>query len=416
MVPEITADPAYYLPDDWKGALLVGRVWLPAPMATIAGPTPVVIRPDGVFDLWPIAPTMADLLALPHAAIAVREARDLPRIGDVDALIASTFDQGASGGPYFLAPTDLQPIKACGVTFACSMIERIIEEQAAGDKARAAATRAAIVDLIGEDLSKIVPGSPAADELKAELKSRGMWSQYLEVGIGPYAEIFSKSQAMSAVGLGAEVGLNALSDWNNPEPELVLIVNPEGKIVGATLGNDVNLRDIEGRSALLLGKAKDNNASCALGPFIRLLDEQFTLDTIRRMQVDLTIEGDDGFVLQDASRLTEISRDVEDLVKQTIGPHHQYPDGFALMTGTLFAPTADRNEPGSGFTHLIGDIVRISARELGCLENRVTTSDRAKPWTFGTRALFEQLHARRTLDAGSRDTFHGVVGAVEAGR
>src|SRR5206468_4622848 len=176
-----------------------------------------------------------------------------------------------------------------------SMLERVIEEKARGNPAAATAIRAEIVALIGDDLSKLKPGSPEAMRLKEVLISQDAWSQYLEVGIGPDAEIFTKAQPMAAVGTGAAIGVLAASTWNNPEPEVVVVVNSRGEIVGASLGNDVNLRDLEGRSALLLGKSKDNNASTAIGPFIRLFDKTLTLDDVRRAQVRLTVKGDDGF-------------------------------------------------------------------------------------------------------------------------
>jgi fumarylacetoacetate (FAA) hydrolase family protein len=300
-----------------------------------------------------------------------------------------------------LAPCDVQAIKACGVTFAVSLIERVIEEQAGGDPAKAREVRETITGLIGADLSKIEPGSDAAMRLKAELQRRGAWSQYLEVGIGPDAEVFSKSQPMSSVGFGADIGLLPGSVWNNPEPEIVLAVNARGAIVGATLGNDVNLRDIEGRSALLLGKCKDNNASCSIGPFVRLFDGRFTLDSVRDASVALRVEGaDDGFVLDGVSHMREISRDPADLVAQTCGRHHQYPDGFMLFLGTMFSPILDRDAPGAGFTHHLGDVVTISAPQLGALVNTVRLCTEATPWTFGVRALYANLAARGLLNAG----------------
>ncbi|MGH8832807.1 MAG: fumarylacetoacetate hydrolase family protein, partial [Polaromonas sp.] len=289
-----------------------------------------------------------------------------------------------------------QALKAAGVTFVASMLERVIEEQARGDASKAEAVRKAVVSVIGDNLSSIKPGSPEAAQLKEVLIAQGVWSQYLEVGIGPDAEIFTKSQPLSAVGTGAEVGLHPHSHWNNPEPEIVLAVNSRGEVQGAALGNDVNLRDFEGRSALLLGKAKDNNASCAIGPFIRLFDEHFNIDHVRRSDLTMTVTGPEGFEMKGGSSLSMISRDPLDLVAQAIGANHQYPDGFMLFLGTMFAPTQDRHGPGQGFTHVVGDVVAVATPQLGSLVNRVTTSDRAAPWTFGMAALMQSL-ARRGL-------------------
>src|SRR6201996_4626368 len=358
-------DPASCLPDDLEHALLIGRVWRPAP---VDGPSVVVVRGGQVFDITRTVTTTADLF---DRADAVQIARDAQgeALGPVAALIEASFasssDQAANAGPRLLAPCDVQAIKACGVTFAVSLLERVIEEQAGGDAAKALEVRRTITELIGTDLAKIKPGSDAAMKLKAELERRGAWSQYMEVGIGPDAEVFSKSQPMSSVGFGADVGLYPTSQWNNPEPEIVLAVNSSAQIVGATLGNDVNLRDIEGRSALLLGKAKDNNGSCAIGPFLRLFDETFSIDDVRRATVDLRVEGSDGFVLRGTSSMDQITRDPLDLVSQTISSTHQYPDGALLFLGTLFAPIEDRDAAGAGFTHKLGDIVKISSRQLG---------------------------------------------------
>jgi len=385
--------PAAALPADGTAGTLVGRAWVPGDPP---GPAVVAIRGDGVFDLSKHAPTMAELLdADDPPGLARSEGK---RIGELAAILEnSAHDRRDPSLPYFLAPCDLQAIKAAGVTFATSLLERVIEEQARGDASKAEAIRRNMIEVIGTDLSKVKPGSEAAARLKEHLVAERAWSQYLEVGIGPYAEIFTKAPPMAAVGTGSEIGIHPESTWNNPEPEVVLAVNERGEIVGATLGNDVNLRDFEGRSALLLSKAKDNNASCAIGPFIRLLDETFTLDQLRRTTVALKVEGEDGFVLSGTSSMAEISRDVADLVAHTIGPNHQYPDGFVLFAGTMFAPIQDRDRPGQGFTHKLGDTVVIDCPELGTLVNRVERSDRIEPWTFGAGALMRNLAARRLI-------------------
>ncbi|HEX5286439.1 MAG TPA: fumarylacetoacetate hydrolase family protein [Polaromonas sp.] len=381
------------LPADAAKALLIGRVWVEG-----TGPVLALVSGDGVFDLSSVAPTASQLLELPDVAKAVRTAApSLPRLADTVAVLAnSAVDAHNPLLPWLLAPCDLQAIKASGVTFVASMLERVIEEQAGGDASKAEAVRAAVVSVIGDNLSSVKPGSPEAAKLKDVLIAQGVWSQYLEVGIGPDAEIFTKSQPLSAVGTGAEVGLHPHSHWNNPEPEIVLAVNSRGEVQGATLGNDVNLRDFEGRSALLLGKAKDNNASCAIGPFIRLFDEHFNIDHVRHSDLTMVVTGPEGFEMKGGSSLSMISRDPLDLVAQAIGANHQYPDGFMLFLGTMFAPTQDRHGPGQGFTHVVGDVVSVSTPQLGMLVNRVTTSDLAAPWTFGIGALMQSL-ARRGL-------------------
>jgi fumarylacetoacetate (FAA) hydrolase family protein len=373
--------------------LLVGRVWNPA-----AG-GPCVVRREGnaLIDITDAFPTMRDLCEAEHPAAAVGAVTG-PSLGTVDEILANTPPETRDPSkPWMLAPVDLQALKAAGVTFATSMLERVIEERARGNPEAAAEIRATIGTLIGDDLSKLRAGSPEAMELKKVLMEKGAWSQYLEVGIGPDAEIFTKSQIMAAVGHGMEAGLNPVSTWNNPEPEVVVVVASTGRIVGATLGNDVNLRDVEGRSALLLGKAKDNNASCAVGPMIRLFDDVFSLDDVRRMQLSLKVEGEDGYVLNGASNMSKISRDPADLVAQMIGPNHQYPDGAILFLGTLFAPVEDRDAPGKGFTHKLGDVVTVSAPELGMLTNRMTSCDKAAPWTFGASHLMRNLAKRGLL-------------------
>ena len=380
------------LPED-REAVLVGRVFVPA----LDGPVLVRVTHDSTVDLSPVAPTCSDLMEHADPADTVRRARVLNAIGPTtDLLRNSIASERDDARPWFLAPCDLQAIKAAGVTFVASMLERVIEEQARGDPMKAEGVRVAIVGVIGDDLRSVRPGSSEAARLKQVLIEQKVWSQYLEVGIGPDAEIFTKSQPMSAVGTGADIGIHPRSTWNNPEPEVVLVVNSRAETVGATLGNDVNLRDFEGRSALLLGKAKDNNASCAIGPFVRLFDGRFGVDDIRHAHLRMHVEGPDGFRLDGDSAIAEISRDPLDLVAQAIGPNHQYPDGLVLFLGTMFAPTQDRHTTGQGFTHEVGDIVTVRTQTLGALVNRVEHCDRIEPWTFGVRALMRSL-ARRGL-------------------
>ena len=378
------------VPNDLDNALLVGRVWLDGPHA---GPALVSVHNGQVIDITEFGPTMADLLERADLLEVVKRAEGKP-LGSLEILVANSQASPAQA-PYLLAPCDVQAVKACGVTFAVSLMERVIEEQAGGDPARADELRDDLQALIGSDLSKIAPGSEEAMALKKALQARGGWSQYMEVGIGPDAEVFTKAQPLSSVGFGTPVGIHPSSQWNNPEPEIVLAVDSRGQVRGATLGNDVNLRDVEGRSALLLGKAKDNNASCSIGPFIRLFDDHFDIDSVRNCQVSLRIEGeDDDFLLQGESDMREISRDPLDLVSQTIGDHHQYPDGFMLFLGTMFSPIQDRDGKGQGFTHHMNDRVTIATPALGALVNKVGRSDQLPPWTYGIRELMRHL-ARR---------------------
>lgn len=382
------------LPDDGLAGTLVGRIWRPG---DTAGPAIVRLDQDGVHDISRRFPTMAELLNADDPAAAVKAAPGEP-LGGLAEILGNTAPDGRrESEPWFLAPCDLQALKASGVTFVESLLERVIEEQAHGDLARAEQIRGHVMDTIGGDLRQIRPGSEGAMRLKALLIEQGAWSQYLEVGIGPDAEVFTKAQPMSAVGTGAEVGIHPDSAWNNPEPEVVLAVSAAGRTVGAALGNDVNLRDVEGRSALLLGRAKDNNASCAIGPFIRLFDRTFGIDDVRRTHLTMTVDGPDGYRLVGSSSMERISRDPLDLVGQTIGPSHAYPDGLMLFLGTMFAPVEDRDTAGQGFTHKIGDVVTIATPGLGALVNEVTTSDRAPRWTFGSAALMRNLAARGLL-------------------
>ena len=379
------------LPGDGTAGALAGRVWRPD-----MGPSVVAIRSDGVYDISRLTPTMRDLCEADDPAGIVRSG-DGERIGPLPDILANTPPETRdTSKPWLLAPIDLQAIKAAGVTFARSLLERVIEEQAKGAPEKAEAIRLQVEKELGGDLRRLKPGSREALALKEVLMAQGAWSQYLEVGIGEDAEIFTKAQPMSAVGHGMEAGLHPRSTWNNPEPEVVLAVSSSGRIVGATLGNDVNLRDFEGRSALLLGKAKDNNASATIGPFIRFFDDTFSLDTVRRMDVHLTVDGPEGFRLTGTSSMSEIARDPADLAGEMIGDVHQYPDGAVLYLGTMFAPTEDRGAKGMGFTHKAGDIVTIRAPELGSLTNRMTTSDKAARWTFGAADLMRNL-ARRGL-------------------
>jgi fumarylacetoacetate (FAA) hydrolase family protein len=385
---------AHVLPENASDAILVGRAWIPgAP----GGPSPVLLREDLVLDLSPLAPTVAQLFEREGLADEISGLDGLPYVGSVDALLAASAAPASTSQAHFLAPIDLQVVKASGVTFVTSLLERVIEEQAHGDPSKAAAIRARIESLVGGDLAAIRPGSEEARALKNTLIEQGAWSQYLEVGIGPDAEIFTKCAPMASVGLGAEIGILRSSTWNNPEPEVVLIANSRGAVVGATLGNDVNLRDVEGRSALLLGRAKDNNASSAIGPFIRLFDGRFTMDGVRAADIALKVEGEDGYTLEGVSPISKISRDPLDILRQAMNETHQYPDGLALYLGTMFAPIQDRDAPGQGFTHKPGDRVTISTPSLGALINRVRYCDEIAPWTFGTGALMRNLAQRGLL-------------------
>lgn len=374
------------LPEDASSAFLVGRVWSNA----AAGPCPVLFSNGNLLDLSSLAPTLSALLEIDDLVGKLSTPSSFPDLGSLDDFLS-----GKAGE--LLAPADLQAIKAAGVTFADSMLERVIEEQAKGDPLHAQEIRGRLAPVLGDNLKGLVAGSEKAAEVKRLLQDMGLWSQYLEVGIGPDAEIFTKAQPMSSVGCGADVGIHPKSDWNNPEPEVVLAITSKGEIIGATLGNDVNLRDFEGRSALLLSKAKDNNASCSIGPFIRLFDGKFTIDDVKSAEISLSVKGEDGFEMTGVSPLKAISRSPENLTSQLLNRNHQYPDGALFFLGTMFAPVKDRRGKGLGFTHEIGDIVEISSPKLGRLVNRVQHSDTCPEWTFGITALMKNLATRGLL-------------------
>jgi len=394
--PPLPLQVAESLPHDAARATLVGRLWVPG-----AGPTLVTLAGDDLHDLSTVAATSSQLLELDDPVFAVQSALrngQAPRIASYESALANSDESRRDGTQaWLMAPCDLQPVKASGVTFIASLLERVIEEQARGDASRADAIRRSLTGILGDNLAGIVPGSAQAAQVKEVLIAQGAWSQYLEVGIGPDAEVFTKAPPMAAVGTGADVGLHPGSSWNNPEPEVVLAIDSRGQVRGATLGNDVNLRDFEGRSALLLGKAKDNNASCAMAPFIRLFDAHFGIDDLRRCEIALRVIGPDGFRVEARDTLAKISRDPLDLAAQAIGPHHQYPDGLMLFLGTMLAPTQDRMGPGQGFTHVVGDVVTVSSPAFGALVNRVRRCDEIAPWRFGLTALMRSLAARQLL-------------------
>jgi fumarylacetoacetate (FAA) hydrolase family protein len=390
ILPDASASAA--LPVDGAEAILVGRAWRP----DVAGPAVVVVRDGDLIDISRSSPTVRDLCETADPVAAARA--DGAPMGSLEDVLANTPRATRDPSrPWLLSPIDLHAVKAAGVTFPVSLLERVIEERAGGSPERADAIRADVQALVGADLARLRPGSAEAMALKEVLVREGVWSQYLEVGIGPDAELFTKAQPMSTVGHLAEVGIGSGSSWNNPEPEIALVVASDGRIVGATLGNDVNLRDVEGRSALLLGRAKDNNASASLGPFMRLFDDRFGLDDLRGAEVRLRIVGAEGFRLEGVSDMGRISRDPADLVASAIGPDHGYPDGLVLYLGTMFAPVADRDAPGMGFTHHPGDLVTVASPRLGALVNTVVPSAQAEPWTFGAGALMRNLAARGLL-------------------
>lgn len=386
MVEIRTVDAAAILPEDHRDAILIGRVW----SKSEDGPCPVLLKDGVLYDLSRLAPTVSELLEKHDLVDRLSDTLQFAALGAFEAFL-----DGSAG--QLLSPNDIQAVKAAGVTFADSMLERVIEEQAKGDPQRAQDIRGRLAPVLGDSLKGVEAGSEKAAEVKRLLQEMGLWSQYLEVGIGPDAEIFSKAQPMSSVGCGSLIGVHPKSQWNNPEPEVVLAVTSDGRIVGAALGNDVNLRDFEGRSALLLSKAKDNNASCSIGPFIRLFDGKFTLDDVKQAQISLLVEGEDGFTMTGVSPMQAISRTPENLVSQLLNRDHQYPDGAVFFLGTMFAPVKDRHGPGLGFTHAKGDRVEISSPRLGKLINWVASTSDCPEWTFGTAALMRNLAKRGLL-------------------
>ena len=383
----------------------VGRVLDPA----VGGPAPVRIDADGVHDLSRTFATMRAITESEDPASAVWNTPG-ERLCSVDELVENSWHRGSrSDRARLLCPFDLHAIKAAGVTFVTSMIERVIEERALGDMASAAAVRIALAHLVEGTLASLRPGSPEAAEVRRVLIAEGLWSQYLEVGIGPDAEIFTKAPVLASVGYGAQVGILESSAWNNPEPEMVIAVSSSGGAVGASLGNDVNLRDIEGRSALLLPRAKDNNASCAIGPWIRLFDETYGLDDAANATIELTVSGTDDFALEAHAHVSEISRSIPELVSQLIGPHHQYPDGAALFLGTPFAPVMDRDSLGAGFTHHVGDVATIATASIGALINEVDTSENCPPWRYGLHDFMFDLARRGLLSPEWNESTHDAA-------
>jgi len=398
VIPVFLDHPRKLLPLDATEALLVGRIWMPALSDRPAGPCVVRVTDQAVYDLTPDFPTVSHLMNAPDAVKAVGTTSVGKRIASFDEIAEATLSAATSDRvARFLSPVDLQPIKASGVTFYDSLLERLIEERTGGRHETADQVRREITARLGDGLDRVVPGSPAALEMLARLRAAGIWSQYLEVAIGQDAEIFTKASPLACIGTGASVGVLRHSKWNNPEPEVVLIIDRQGRIAGASLGNDVNHRDIEGRSALLLGRAKDNNACCAIGPFVRLIDPQFTLDRLRAVRVDLAIDGRDGFRFHDSNALSRIRRDIVGIVEQCIGPNNAYPDGVALMLGAMCSVKQDRFGDGTGFTHCVEDVVRVSSPDLGCLANRVLYCDQVPPWTLGLAELMQNLARRGCL-------------------
>jgi len=388
MFPKLTA--AQVLPSDGYAGTLVGRALFPG---VFPGPCVVAIREDGVHNISGTVPTMAQLLNAPNPLATLQRAlRNCVYLGPLESLLEnSTPSTHDPLKPYLLTPIDLQAVKAVGLTFVNGLLQRFADDNGG------AATVAKMEKAAGVALGKILPGSEEAARLRTALMEDGLWNDTLEVGFGPDVELFTKAQPLSAVGTGAEIAVLPTSKQTFAEPEVVLMLNADGKICGATLGCDMTARDVEARSLLLLGRAKDQNATCAVGPFIRLFDQTFSLPNVQGMNLTYAFEGADDAVFTDTGSMDQIGRGLITLARQVVNEHHGYPDGVALFTGCMFKAPSSRGASDTPFTHQVGDVVIIKASPLGTLINRVNTTDKVRPWSFGMSDLMANLANRQLL-------------------
>jgi 2-dehydro-3-deoxy-D-arabinonate dehydratase len=192
-----------------------------------------------------------------------------------------------------------------------------------------------------------------------EAKSAGGGDFYDRVYAAPRPELFFKATPHRVVGPGGKVRLRRDSQWNVPEPELALVINRHGKIVGYTIGNDMSSRDIEGENPLYLPQAKVYDGSCALGPCVLVSAQELPRET----EIRLEIRRGGQTAFEGKTALTQMKRGLTELVEYLFRDN-SFPDGCVLLTGTGIVP------PDS-FTLNSGDEVRITIEPIVTLVNPV---------------------------------------------
>lgn len=251
--------------------------------------------------------TLADLLHAPAPAQAIQQA--------VDASLApAALDQVK-----LLAPIDQQEVWAAGVTYKRSQEAR-------------------------------------------ERESAGAARFYDLVYSAPRPELFFKAPAYRVANPTEPVHIRRDSHWNVPEPELALVISPQLKLVGFTVGNDMSSRDIEGENPLYLPQAKFYDGACALGPCITLADAMPKPDDTA---IRLTIERGGKTVFDGSTKVSAMKRTFQDLI-DWLGKETSFPNGAILLTGTGVVPPDD-------FTLAVGDVVHIDIAGIGRLTNPVAT-------------------------------------------